>query len=63
MNENKQSPWRNRREAGMYLGISPKTLDELKRKGRITPRYINSKPTYHTSDLDKIPSRTHESHD
>jgi predicted site-specific integrase-resolvase len=53
----KPSPWRNRREAGAYLGISPKTLDEAKRKGRIEPWYMNSKPMYRTTDLDKLMTR------
>lgn len=56
-NEDKPSPWRNRREAGAYVGLSPKTLDEFKRQGRIAPHYINKKPFYHTKDLDALFTR------
>jgi hypothetical protein len=48
------SPWRSRNEAAVYLGVSVRTLDRERERGRIRPKLIGSRPFYHRDDLDAL---------
>lgn len=48
------SPFRDRKGAGAFLRISPKSVDLFKRQGKLVPRYVGGKPLYPVEQLEKL---------
>ena len=47
------TPWRDRKGAAAYLGVSTGTIDKLAGMGVLKRQYVLSEPRYHVKDLDK----------
>ena len=50
------SPWRDRAMAARYLCVSPSMIDKLANTGVLPRHFIENKPMFHVSDLDKVPT-------
>ena len=46
-----ETPWLTRAQAASYIGVTPWTLDQWRKAGKIAP---SGAPRYHRDDLDAV---------